>query len=267
MERFRNHLLRRHLIRWFLVPATVTFLAVAGCDDDDDDDDGTPAPTQTTMSGGLAGGTTETGTMAVTILSGTLAPRFPNQAAPTSLVRPAGAVVVAAAGTIDLEGIGGQIAISGSYNTDTDSLFMSGGGYTLEGMRTNVGAGQAIEGIYTGPNGSGAFYLLAGAGVPLQSYCGTYTSGTLADSGFVAVTVRSSSITGLSISELDPGDIIRWNGTITGTGTARDIEIEDPLNPQGAPLAEGTWDTSLDTMTGTYGFAGDTGTWEATICD
>lgn len=272
MERLRNHLFRRHLIRWMLVPATLTVFAIAGCsDDDDDDDDNGPAPTQTTMSGGFAGGTvagaTETGTLAVTINSGTLAARFPNQTAAKSLLRPASSVVVSAAGTMDVEGIGGTIPVSGSYNTDTDSLFLSGSGYTLIGRRTNVGAGQSIEGIYTGPNGSGAFYVLAGAGVPLQSYCGTYTSGAQADSGFVALTVRNNSVTGLSVSRLDFSDIVRWNGDITGTGTARDIEIEDPLNPGGAPLADATWDTSLDTMTGTYGIGGDTGTWEATLCD
>ncbi|HET9253389.1 MAG TPA: hypothetical protein VFP58_14840 [Candidatus Eisenbacteria bacterium] len=269
MERLRNHLLRHHLLRWMVVPAALTVLVVAGCSDDDDDDDG-PAPTQTSMSGGFAGGTvagaTETGTLAVTINSGTLAASFPNASA-TSLVRPASAVVVPASGTLDVEGVGGTIAVSGSYNTDTDSLFLSGSSYTLRGRRTNVGAGQAIEGTYTGPNGTGGFYLLAGAGAPIQSYCGDYTSGAQTDSGFVSLSVRENSVTGLSISRLDFGNIIRWNGTVTGTGTARDLEILDPLNPGGAPLAEGTWNTSLDTMNGTYGFGGDTGTWDATVCD
>ena len=270
MERLRHHLFRRHMVRWMLVPAALTVFVLAGCSDDDDDDDDGPTPTSTSLAGGFAGGTagvaTETGTLAITIQSGTLAARFPSATA-TSLVRPASAVVVAAAGTMDPEGIGSTISVSGSYNTDNDSLVLNGGGYALRGRRTNTGAGQSIEGTYSGPNGTGAFYLLDAAGAPLQSYCGSYGSGAQTDSGFVALTVRGSSLTGLSVSELDFSDIIRWNGTITGTGTARDIEIEDPLNPGGAPLAEGTWDTSLDTMNGTYGFGGDTGTWDATLCD
>ena len=267
MERFRNHFFRRSLRGLLLVPLALGFFVLAGCsDDDDDDDNGTPA-TQTTMNGAFAGGTTETGTLAVTIQSGTLAGSLGNRTASTNPMLPASKVVVAAVGTLDLEGVGGTHALAGTYNTDSDSLFLSGDGYTLEGKRTNTGAGQVIEGLYTGPNGNGAFFVLAGAGVPLQSYCGTYTSGAQVDSGFVALTVRGSSLTGFVLSKLDSNDIIRLNGTITGTGTVRDIDIEDPTNPGGAPLAEATWNTSLDTMSGTYGFGGDTGTWEATVCD
>jgi hypothetical protein len=267
MEQLRNHFFGRRARSLFLVPAVLGLFLFAGCSDDDDDDDDGPTPTQTSMSGSLAGGTTETGTLDVTIQSGTLAAQLRNQAAPTSILRPAGTVVVAAVGTLDLEGIGGQVALSGTYNTETDSLFLSGSGYTLQGRRTNTGAGQAIEGLYTGPNGNGAFFVLAGAGVPLQSYCGTYTSTAQTDSGFIQVTVRGTSLTGFAISELDSGDIVRLYGDATGTGTVRDIEIQDPTDPGGAPLAEGTWDTSIDTMSGTYGFAADTGTWNMTVCD
>jgi hypothetical protein len=267
MEQLRNHFFRRRSRSLFLVPAVLGLFLLAGCSDDDDDDDNGPTPTQTTMSGSLAGGTSETGTLDVTIQSGTLAAQLRNQAAPTSIVRPAGTVVVAAVGTLDLEGVGGQFSLAGTYNTETDSLFLSGSGYTLQGRRSNTGAGQVIEGLYTGPNGNGAFFVLAGAGEPLQSYCGAYTSTAQADSGFFQVTVRGTSLTGFAISELDANDIIRLYGDATGTGTVRDIEIQDPTNPGGALLAEGTWDTSTDTMTGTYGFAGDTGTWEMTLCD
>lgn len=267
MEQLRNHFFRRRSRSLFLVPALLGLFLIAGCSDDDDDDDDGPTPTQTTMSGSIAGGTSETGTLDVTVQSGTLAAQLSNQAAPTSIVRPAGAVVVAAVGTLDLEGLGGQFSLAGTYNTDTDSLFLSGSGYTFQGRRANTGAGQLIEGLYTGPNGNGAFFVLVGAGVPLQSYCGTYTSTALADSGFIQVTVRETSLAGFLISKLDSNDIIRLDGDATGTGTVRDIEIQDPTDPGGAPLAEGTWDTSTDVMTGTYGFAADTGTWEMTLCD
>jgi hypothetical protein len=268
MEQLRNHFFRRRLRSLFLVPAVLGLFLLAGCsDDDDDDDDNGQTPSQTTMSGSIGRGITETGTLDVTIQSGTLAAQLRNQAAPTSILRPAGTVVVAAVGTLDLEGIGGQVALAGTYNTETDSLFLSGGGYTLEGRRTNTGAGQAIEGLYTGPNGTGAFFVLAGAGVPLQSYCGTYTSTAQADSGSFHLTVRGTSLVGFAVSNLDANDIVRLYGNATGTGTVLDIEIQDPTNPGGAPLAEGTWDTSTDTMTGTYGIAGDTGAWEATLCD
>jgi|KBSSwiStaDraftv2_1062776.scaffolds.fasta_scaffold49920_1 hypothetical protein len=267
MERLRNHFLRRHLLGWLLVPAALGLFVLAGCSDDDDDDNNTPPATSTSMSGSLGGPVNENGTLAITIQSGTLAGALRYQAASTGLVRPAGAVVVAAAGTIDLEGLGGQTAVSGTYNTDSDSLFLSGGGYTLVGMRTNTGAGQVIEGTYTGPNGNGAFFVLAGAGVPLQAYCGTYRSGADADSGYFDLTVRGSSLAGFSVSYLDPGNIVRLYGTATGSGNARDLEIQDPNDPGGAPLATGTWDTTTDTMSGTYGFGGDTGTWQTSLCD
>jgi hypothetical protein len=263
MERFCNQFLRRSLLRWLLVPATLGVLVVAGCSDDDDDDDVNP-PTQTAMAGSFAGGTSETGTLSITINSGTLAGQIRSQTPATSIVRPAGTVVVIASGTLDLEGVGGTVELAGSYNTDTDSLFLSGGGYTLRGRRTNTVAGQSIEGLYDGPVGSGAFFLLAGAGVPLQTYCGAYTSNAAADSGFFHVTIRETSLTGFVLSKNDPGDIVRLNGDVTGTGTVLDVTIEDP---DGVPLAEGTWDTSTDTMSGTYGYAGDTGTWETTLCD
>jgi hypothetical protein len=266
MERLRNHTLRRRLLGWLLVPAALGLFVLAGCSDDDDDNT-TPPATSTAMAGSLAGVNGDNGTVSITIQSGTLAGTLRNQASPMSLVRPAGAVVVAATGTLDLEGLGGQVALSGTYNTDSDSLFLSGGGYTIVGMRTNTGAGQVIEGTFTGPTTSGAFFVLAGAGVPLQVYCGTYDSGADADSGFFHVTVRGSSLAGFALSSLDPGDIVRLYGTATGTGNSRDLTIQDPNDPGGAPLATGTWDTTTDTMNGTYGFGGDTGTWETTLCD
>ena len=267
MEQLRNHAVRRRLLGWLLVPAALGLFVLAGCSDDDDDDDNTPPATQTTMGGSLAGVSGENGTLSLTIQSGTLAGTLRGQTAATSLVRPAGNVVVGASGTLDLEGLGGQVGLSGTYNTDNDSLLLSGGGYTIEGMRTNTSAGQVIEGTYTGPTTSGAFFVIAGAGVPLQAYCGTYHSGADADSGFFHVTVRGSSIAGFALSSLDPGDIVRLYGDATGTGNSRDITIQDPNNPSGAPLATGTWDTTTDTMNGTYGFGGDTGTWNATLCD
>jgi hypothetical protein len=266
MERLCNLFLRRSSLRWLLVSATLGVLVVAGCSEDDEDDD-TPQATQTAMAGSFAGGTSETGTLSITIHSGTLAGRIRSQAPATSIVRPAGTVVVIASGALDLEGVGGTVSLAGSYNTDTDSLFLSGGGYTLRGRRTNTGAGQAIEGLYDGPAGSGAFFVLAGAGVPLQAYCGTYTSNAAADSGFFQVTIRETSLTGFVLSKTVPGDLVRLHGEVTGTGTVRDVTIEDPSDPGGVPLAEGTWDTSTGTMSGTYGFAGDTGTWDMALCD
>jgi hypothetical protein len=270
MRRFRSRLLCRTLRRWVLplrrwvlVPATLGVLAAAGCSDDDDVD---PAPTQTTMSGNVASGATERGTLGVTIQSGTLAGPLVTRARPGTLVRPAGTVVVAAAGTMDFEGGGALIALAGSYNTDTDSLFLSGSGYTLRGSRTSTAAGESIEGTFTGPNGNGVFFVLTGAGGALQHYCGLYTSTAQAESGVFAVTIRGSSVTGFTISDSDD-DTIRFHGTATGTGTVRDVEIEDPGDPGGAPLAMGTWDTSLDTMTGSYTFGSDTGTWEVDRCD
>ena len=73
-----------------------------------------------------------------------------------------------------------------------------------------------------------ALKLLAGAGVPLQAYCGTYTSNAAADSGFFNVTIRETSLTGFALSKNDSGDIVRLNGDVTGTGTVRDVTIEDP---------------------------------------
>ena len=268
MERLGQQIFRRRLLGWLLVPAALGLFVLAGCSDDEEDDNNNPPATSTSMGGSFAGVNGEYGTLAVTIQSGTLAGTLRNQMASTSgLVRPSGTVVVAATGTLDLEGIGGQVALSGTYDTDSDSLFLSGGGYTLEGMRTNTSAGQVIEGTYTGPTTSGAFSLLAGAGVPLQAYCGTYTSGAQADSGFFNLTVRGSSLAGFALSSLDPGDIVRLYGDATGTGNSRDLTIQDPTDPGGAPLATGTWDTTTDTMSGTYGFGGDTGSWDATLCD
>lgn len=184
-----------------------------------------------------------TGSLAVTIQSGTLAP-------------PAGAgaalrVPVNATGTLTL---GGTTSLTGTYDPDTDILALTGGGYTFGGGFDGV---DRLEGIWTGPGTSGTFVTTSGSsGV---AYCGTYTATDgSGDSGTFSIVVTGTIVRGEAYSSTDQVPI-PLDGVINGNA----ITIDNPLSAN--PLATGTRNGT--TVSGTYDDGqGGTGTWTGTLC-
>jgi hypothetical protein len=184
-----------------------------------------------------------TGSLAITIQSGTLAPPA---AAGASALDP-----VNATGTLTL---GGTTALTGTYDPDTDILAITGGGFTFGGGFDGV---DRLEGIWTGPGGtSGTFVTTAGSsGV---AYCGTYAADDQSDSGTFSIVITGGIVRGEAYSSTDQVPI-PLDGTISGNT----IAIDNPLST--TPLATGT--RTGNTVSGTYDDGqGGTGTWTGTVC-
>lgn len=96
--------------------------------------------------------------------------------------------VVGASGTLTLINGGGTSILAGTFDTVTNSMSLSGGGFALTGT---VGQG-AFTGTYTGPaSTNGAFAGLNSTGTTVTVMCGTY-SGTDTGSGIWNLQVAAS---------------------------------------------------------------------------
>lgn len=186
-----------------------------------------------------------TGSLAVTIQSGTLAPPAASRAA--SLLDP-----VNATGTLTL---GGTTSLTGTYDPDTDILALTGGGYTFGGGFDGV---DRLEGIWTGPGATSGTFV-ATAGTTGVAYCGTYTATDgSGDSGTFSIVVTGTTVRGEAYSSTDQVPI-PLDGVISGTA----ITIYVPGTT--TPLATGT--RSGNTVSGTYDDGqGGVGTWTGTLC-
>src|SRR5437899_950654 len=125
--------------RWFIPACVVLALVLSGCSKDETPT--APAGGATTYIGVLGNGA-EAGSITLTFSA---APKVaPGVAEGT-------ATIITVTGTVKFVG-GATIILTGTYNTDNDSLIVSGGGYTFKGTYTN----GVISGTYTGPNGAGS---------------------------------------------------------------------------------------------------------------
>ena len=121
-----------------------------------------PSPTgNTTFQGTLAGTGGQNGTLRITIQAAVARSLF-------SLVRVLHAQAVTATGTLTLSGEGGSVTLTGTYDSSTKSVNLSGGGFAFTGT---IGEG-AVSGTYTGPNSSsGAFSGLDSTTSSVTQYC------------------------------------------------------------------------------------------------
>jgi hypothetical protein len=246
-------------------------LAASGCGKDSS---GPTAPgpgsgTPSTTMAGLMINSAENGRLAVTIATDSLAPQ-PGAAR-------ARQVAVNASATYSPIGRP-MVAMSGTYDTVTDSLYLSGGGYSIAALVETDEERPSMVGEYAGPNGPG-FYgaVLSGVSAPVTLYCGTYEStatGPKSDEvehGRLGFLVLESEFAGVMFSAVSP-QIMTFFGAASGTGTVRTLDgsggwedelelaISGTLNT-GTGAASGVWES---THTGTA--ATDQGTWSATPC-
>jgi len=152
---------------------------------------------------------------------------------------------------------GTSIALTGTYDSSSQAVTLSGGGYSFSGARS----GSILSGIFTAPGPiTGGFVLISGAST--RVYCGTSASATPGGpTGMINLVINGSTIVGLAV-KAQTGEVTVLNGTLSGTT----ITIPNPGDPS-STFATGTLNAGPDTLSGTYDDgAGDTGTWNATRC-
>jgi hypothetical protein len=260
-------------MRLFAVPRRALFLCATlallsfvafGCSDDDDDDNPMdPGPgTQSTQLTGTFVGSNDGGTMTVTIplASAALAP---------STTDPALAHDVAVTGTLSPDA-GGTIGLTGIYNEENDSLYVTGGGYVMGGEYDPAGPIPGIAGVYLGPSGAGGFGLAVGGSGTVTVYCGTYVNDDLSASGRLNVVVVGNLVSGAAVVE---GEVVGFEGTITGTAPDQTISVNQDVGEGAILIAEGDFNATAGTITnGTWRIEVETvitdfGTWSgSTSC-
>jgi hypothetical protein len=125
---------------------------------------------------------------------------------------------VAVSGTLNLAGSPGPIALTGTYNTSSHALSVSGGGYTFTGT---FASGQ-LTGTVTGPAGNGTFAAQPTGTATIRNYCGTYAGRT--DNGHfnISVNVSANTIAGAWASAVD-GQTGGLTGTVSGSSFSVDV--------------------------------------------
>lgn len=169
------------------------------------------APSTTTSFDGVIASGSLSGSLSFTVAVGSL-----DAAQVSSATGPSFAMTdVTVTGTLKLAG-SPAISLSGTYNTSTHALSLSGGEYTFVGSYAD---GQ-VEGSFTSSTESGTFSAQASTGATVRKYCGTYT-GT-ADHGHfnIAVNVTAGTLSGAWASEMDGS-----SGSLSGTTSGNNITI------------------------------------------
>jgi len=147
-----------------------------------------------------------------------------------------------ASGTLTPSGQSG-VSLSGTFNTSTKAVNLSGGGHTLGGTTNSSGE---LKGTYHGPGGDGTFATQKGTSSEVQGFCGTFDGD---DTGTWNLSKRANSLVGAYAS--DGGD----SGTLTGTLSGSSVSITFT-----GGTATGTL-TSATAMNGTWTAAPSSGTW------
>lgn len=142
-------------------------------------------------------------------------------------------------------------ALTGTYNTTTRDISVTGGGYTFAG---NFDGANTLDGTMSGTV-TGTFNAVKDDSQTAIAFCGTFT-GT--DDGVWNFTLDGNTLSGSYTTT--SGD----SGLLEGTISGNNITINHPLG--GAPLATGT--RSGDNASGTWdNQAGDSGTWTGSRCN
>jgi hypothetical protein len=230
-----------------LIPLALALLLVAGCGSDSETNptDDNPSPTSTTYTGVVTTATTAGGSLSVTV--DTASPSPPASGA-------------AALATVNATGVytpSGEAAVnlSGSYDTDSDVLGLTGGGWTFGGGLTTFG----MEGFCTGPGGaSGSFSLFTGT-TGVITIVGTFNGSS---SGAFNFAISGGAVHGNAFENGDPTPIPLDGSFTSGTGA---ISILVPGLTAGPPyLATGTYTASTNPPSASGNWdnqSGDSGSW------
>lgn len=182
-------------------------------------------------------------------------------------VRNSPAASVSAIGALTLEN-GGSVTLAGTYDTASDSVHLTGGGFDFEGSTAWVNGVPTISGAYTSPGDDGAFAVALRNGFGPHQYCGRlYMAG---DSlvGRVAYVVSGIAILGAACFDNEPdpvvlqGELDRTSPkprlSMAGTSATRNLTMHGAFD-EDADLSAGSW-----TSTGAGGTV--SGTWSVAPC-
>ncbi|HEX5385802.1 MAG TPA: hypothetical protein VFW66_03790 [Gemmatimonadales bacterium] len=218
-----------------------------------------PSNNSTSFDGVIASPTL-TGALSFSVASTTLdVVRVQGTAAAPTVTRPvfaAASTEVTVTGTLKLDG-GATVQLTGTYDTSSHALSLSGGGYTFTGTFAN----GRIDGTFTSPTDSGSFSAESSASATIRNYCGTFSGNT--DQGHFNITVNltDGTLWGAWASGTDGK-----SGGLSGTNSGSNVTINVLEN--GASV--GTVVTGTITATsisGTYGGSGgDSGTVTGGVC-
>jgi hypothetical protein len=149
--------------------AVAALLAFIGCSDDDKAPTapgGGGTPTTTSFTGILSDGLSS-GKLTVTVNTTTLAGHRPVRGLLGAANAPVTATGVAKVGGVTTN-------MTGTYDPDTDSLYLAGGGWTIAGLLSTDGTESQIEGTVTGPGGTGFFICANLPNRTINIYTGKY---------------------------------------------------------------------------------------------
>jgi len=170
------------------------------------------------------------------------------------------AATVNVTGTLKIEG-DGSISLTGSYDTSTHALSVSGGGYSFAGTFSN----GAISGTFTAPGGGGGSFSTSStsSGGTVYSFCGSAVPTGGQDGGATFnLVINTGAGTAKGYAASNDGVT-----SLNGTATSSNWSISFVTVKQGEPgTASGTFTSS--SLTGTYSIPGqsESGTVNGTIC-
>ncbi len=185
----------------------------------------TPSAAATsTFQGVIAGSGGQGGTVALTIQAQVGASSAVVFQLPFIATLHAQATTVGASGSVHVAG-GSTIALSGTFDSSTKALSLSGGGFTFTGTLV----GPVVSGTYTGPGAAtGGFSSQSTASGTVTAYCGTFVTTGNAIGVFNLSVSASGAVSGVAHATIGgtPG-IQYFSGQVTGTTIT--------LNTEGAP--------------------------------
>jgi hypothetical protein len=214
-------------------------------------DDGGTGPSEAEPEPGTGTAATFGGTLAGGGISGELELTIAGSAAAATRMatlpqfRVSGArVIVSVTGCLYLGG--SCVALTGTYDTQTKALNVSGGGYTFTGTWAN----GRIEGTFTGPGVDGLFVVHGSTRETVQVYCGTYTG----DSDGIWNLVRRASVLSGVYNDVS-GDSGELSGTLNNNAVSVSFTGGSASGTLSGSVMSGTWQTA----------DGSSGTWSGTL--
>ncbi len=213
----------------------------------------------TTFEGAIAGAGGQSGTFSILVAtSGSTAAAPEGMQSAKATVEKQQATLTAT-GSLRLTSSSTPITLSGSYDTVTRKLTVTGGSYTFTG---GVAAGSTYSGTYTGPSGAVGGFAgdKASATVKTRGYCGTFTGTD--DEGAIGGTfnfvVSGTGALSGSISQSD-GSAARLTGSASGTSVSGNV-----TGPETAASFSGILGTS--SASGNFTGHEASGTWMGSSC-
>ncbi len=225
------------------------------------------APSGSTTVVGVIASASESGVLTVTIATGSLGllPRAGSLFAFFTAVTPAYASATAsvnATATLVIQG-GATIALTGTYDTGTHTLSISGGGYTFTGTYSN----GVLSGTFTNPTGgTGGFTGQSGSSGSVVAYCGTFTDiAPVTTSGYWNITVNTTSnvVSGTGVDTHQSGARASITGTVSGSS------LSGTFTEVSGGSGSGNWSMTISgtSLTGTWtNAAGNHGTLSGARC-